>query len=126
MKLIKKSESINVDLGNKKIRKYIASDRSMEMNHIIISGRFPEEINHYVYETKVRFMIYILNGSGLIRSDTETLVVEDGDVVYFPPKSKFAIESKSLEYLAAETPAWYPEQAFIVDGKGTVLEETKI
>ena len=48
-----------------------------------------------------------------------------GDVVDVPVKTRFAVEGKNMEYLAVESPAWFPEQAFIVDSKGKVIEDTK-
>jgi mannose-6-phosphate isomerase-like protein (cupin superfamily) len=124
--LIKSDKAKVVNLGTKVITKYTSSDKQLEINHMLIEGSHPETSNHFIYETKVRFMVYILKGTGLFVCDDERYLLSPGDVLDIPVKTKFRVEAEeSLEYLAFENPAWYPEQAFIVDNLGNVIEETK-
>lgn len=123
MTFIKKDQAKLVDLGNKVIRKYIAPDKSMEINYMTVTGRNPENPHHFLLEKEVQFMMYVIKGTGTVFVGDEKHAVEVGDVIHVPKNTKFAIESENLEYLAAETPAFYPEQAYIVDSKGTVVGE---
>lgn len=123
--LIKKDQAKIVDLGTKVIRKYTASDKSLEINHMTIQGRHPEVEDQYIFETGVDFMVYIIKGSGILYVGDTNYSVEPEDVVHVPKSTKYAVKSDYLEYLTVETPAWYAEQAFIVDGQGKIIEETK-
>lgn len=123
--LIKQSNAKKVDLGTKVITKYTSQDKKLEANHVKISGRHPEEKDQFIYETDCHFLVYVINGSGTIFCDDDKFEVTQGDVVDVPPKTKYAVEG-DLEYLALDTPAWYPEQAAIVDKNGNLIEDTKI
>jgi mannose-6-phosphate isomerase-like protein (cupin superfamily) len=124
-KLIRKKESIIVDLKTKVILKYTSEDKKREINHMKISGRNPENADFFIYETEVDFMVYVIKGSGKIYCDDQVFEVGEGDVIDVPKKVKFAAEGKNLEYITAEYPAWFKEQAFIVDKKGNVVENTE-
>lgn len=124
--LIKKDQAKIVNLGSKIIRKYTASDRSLEINHMTIKGRHPEIENHFIFETGVSFMVYILKGTGTLYVGDNEYEVGPEDVVYVPKSTKYAVESDNLEYLTVESPAWYSEQAFIVDEHAKIIEETKV
>lgn len=91
-----------------------------------IQGRHPENPEHFVYEEQVHFMLYVVSGHGIVWCDSERYEVSVGDVVDVPAKTKFAVESstETFEYFALQSPAWFPEQAFIVDSKGTIVEQT--
>lgn len=115
--LIKKEQAEIVDLGTKIIRKYTASDKQLEVNHMILKGRTPEKAETFLCETKVHFMAYVIKGSGKIFLEEEIFEVGEGDCVDVPPGTKFAAEG-DFEYITAENPAWYPEQAQIVDKNG--------
>jgi len=123
--LIKKTEAKIVDLKTKIIRKYTARDKNLEFNHMTLSGRNPEESNHYIFETKVHFMVYVVKGQGKIYVNNDVFSVVEGDVVDVPPNTRFAAEGTDFEYLTTETPAWFPEQAFIVDINNNEIETSK-
>jgi mannose-6-phosphate isomerase-like protein (cupin superfamily) len=115
--LIKKNQAEIVDLGAKIIRKYTAFDKQLEVNHMVLNGRTPEESGAFLRETKVHFMAYVTKGNGKIFMEEEIFEVGVGDCVDVPPGTKFAAEG-NFEYITAENPAWYPEQAQIVDKNG--------
>ncbi len=127
IKLIKKSEAKVVDLGTKVITKYTADDKQLEINHMTIRGRHPENPDHFIYEEGVRFMVYITSGKAKITCDDQVFEVEPGDAVDVPVITKYAVEclTEAVEYITAESPAFYPEQAFIVDRQGNIVEDTK-
>ena len=121
--LIKKSDAKVVDLGTKKILKYTSPDSRLELNRMTIDGRHPNDPNHYIYEVGVDFMVYGIKGKGIIYVDAERYEIGAEDAVYVPRNSKFAAEGQDFEYLTVESPAWYPEQAFIVDSEGNNINE---
>lgn len=123
MKFDRPTKKIN--LGNKKIVGY-TPNKNMEIDHMYINGRHPEDPHHYIYETGVDFMVYVLKGEGTIYENEIKHQVKPGDVLFIPKNSKFAAEGKDFEYLTFEVPAWYKEQASIVDKEGNLIEETNI
>ncbi len=119
--LIKKNQAKIVDQGTKIIRKYTASDKQLEINHMILNGRTPEKKGTFLCETKLHFMVFVIKGKGKIFRGNEVFNVKEGDCIDVPPKTKFAAEGYDFEYITVESPAWYPEQAKIVDKDGNVL-----
>ena len=103
-----------VDLKTKVIYKYPALSRLLELNYMIVNGRHPENESEYIIEHDCQFIVYITKGNGKIYAGAEIFNVKVGDTVYVPKENKFAVEGKGLEYITAETPAWYPEQAEVV------------
>lgn len=118
--LIKRKEAKIVNQGTKIIRKYTAPDGQLEINHMILNGRTPEKEEQFLCETELHFMVFILNGKGKIFSGDEVFDVEEGDCIDVPKGTKFAAEG-NFEYITAENPAWYPEQARIVDKSGNTI-----
>jgi mannose-6-phosphate isomerase-like protein (cupin superfamily) len=121
---IKKQQARVVDLGTKKILKYTGTDRKLEINHMYINGRHPDNPGLFIFESDVAFMVFILKGNGRIYCNDTWYTVEPEDVIEVPPKTKFAAEGNDFEYLTVEHPAWYPEQASIVDDQGNKVEQT--
>jgi mannose-6-phosphate isomerase-like protein (cupin superfamily) len=115
--LIKKNHAKIVDLGSKTIKKYTASDKQIEINHMALNGRTPEKEGTFLCEAKVHFMAYVTKGSGKIFCNEDIYDVSEGDCVDVPPGTKFAAEG-NFEYITAESPAWYLEQATVVDKNG--------
>lgn len=118
--LIKKNEAKIVDQGSKIIKKYIAGDKQLEINRMILRGRTPAIDGTYLCETKVHFMSYVVKGRGKMVCGDDIFDVEQGDCVDVPAATRFAAEG-NFEYITAESPAWYPEQAQIIDGQGDVI-----
>jgi len=118
--LIKKNQAKIVDQGTKVIRKYTASDKQLEINNMVLKGRTPTEENTFLCETKIHFMVFVIKGSGKMYCGDDAFDVEEGDCVDVPAGTKFAAEG-DLEYITAEHPAWYKEQATIVDINGNKI-----
>lgn len=121
--LIKKDKAKTVNKGTKIIKKYTAPDKSLEINHMILNGRTPEEEGTFLCETKVHFMALVVKGKGKMYVGNEVYEVKEGDCVDVPAGTKFAAEGHNFEYITAESPAWYPEQAKIVDKDGNIIEK---
>ncbi len=121
--LIKKNEAKIVDQEMKVIRKYTAPDKSLEINHMILNGRTPDKEGQFLCETKIHFMAFVVKGNGKMYVGEEVFEVNEGDCVDVPAGTKFAAEGYNFEYITAETPAWYREQATIVDKDGNIVEK---
>ncbi|PIU42538.1 MAG: hypothetical protein COS98_02425 [Parcubacteria group bacterium CG07_land_8_20_14_0_80_35_11] len=121
--LIKKDKAKIVDKGAKKIRKYTSPGRKLEINHMILNGRTPEREGTFLCETKVHFMVFVIKGNGKMYVGDEIFEVSEGDCVDVPAGTKFAAEGYDFEYITAESPAWYSEQATIVDKDGNIVEK---
>lgn len=98
-----------MDLGTKIIRKYTASDKQLEINHMILNGRTPEKERTFLCETKVHFMVYVIKGNGKMFCGEDIFEVSESDSVDVPAGTKFAAEG-NFEYITAESPAWYQAQ----------------
>jgi mannose-6-phosphate isomerase-like protein (cupin superfamily) len=88
---------------------------------MLLNGRTPDNKGLFICETKVHFMLFVTKGKGKIFKDNETFDVEEGDCVDVSPGTKFAAEGFGFEYITAENPAWYKEQATIVDKNGNII-----
>ena len=121
--LIKKDQAKIVNKGVKKIRKYTAPDKSLEVNYMILNGRTPDKDGQFLCETKSHFMAFVIKGKGRMYVGNEVFEVSEGDCVDVPAGTKFAAEGNNFEYITAESPAWYPEQATIVDEDGNIIEK---
>ncbi len=106
-----------VDLGTKTIYKYPAPSKLLELNHMKLNGRHPEKKDEFILEHDCQFIVYVIKGKGKIYAGDEVFEVRVGDAVYVPTETRFAAEGKGFEYITAETPAWYPEQAEIISIK---------
>lgn len=120
--IIKKDQAKIVDQKTKVIRKYTSPDKQLEINYMILNGRTPEKEGTFLCETKLHFMVIVIRGKGRTFLENEVFNVEEGDCVDVPAGTKFAAEGYNFEYITAESPAWYPEQAKIVDKDGNVLK----
>ena len=103
-----------VDLKTKIIYKYPTPTKKLEVNYMKVNGRHPEEKNKFIIEHKCQFVVYVTKGKGKIYAGNEIFEVKEGDVVFVPTNNRFAVEGK-LEYVTFENPAWYPEQAEVVE-----------
>ena len=103
-----------VDLKTKVIHKYPTLSRLLELNHMKVDGRHPENEDEFVLEHDCQFILYVLKGKGIVYVEDQVFEVAVGDAVYVPIENRFAVEGSGFEYITVETPAWYPEQAEIV------------
>lgn len=110
-----------INQGKKIIRKYTAPDKQLEINHMILNGRTSEKEGEFMSETKIHFMTFVIRGNGKMYVGDEIFEVGRGDCIDIPPGTRFAAKGYDFEYITVENPAWYPDQASIVDKDGNVL-----
>lgn len=102
------SDTNKIDLGTKIIYKYPTPTKELDFSMMLIKGRHPE--TGFLLEHDCQFFIYVTKGQGKVVTDSDTIEVTVGDIVFVPKETKFAMEG-DFEYLTAGTPAFYPEQA---------------
>lgn len=120
----KEIELIRID-SNKTIKRYPSTSRVIEMNVMTVNGRSPINADHFIYNSLVHFMIYVIKGKGVFYVDDKTFETSEGDVLDVPPKTRFAVSGQGLEYVTIENPAFFAEQSYIVNSKGDVVEKRK-
>jgi len=78
-----------------------------------------------VFFVRPKFTLWHLSikGKGKMYVGDEIYEVSEGDCVDVPAGTKFAAEGYNFEYITAESPAWYPEQATILDKNGNIIED---
>ena len=104
------SDTNKIDLGTKVIYKYPTPTKDMDISRMVVKGRHPWEKDRFILEHECSFVIYVINGGGLIFAGDEKFDVKVGDVVFVPKENKFAVEG-NLEYITFDVPAFYPEQS---------------
>lgn len=101
-----------VDLGVKKIFKYLVPTRILSISHMVVKGRHPEK--GFIHEKDCAFVMYVLKGNGKYYVSGDEIEVTTGDVVYVPGDNTFACEG-DFEYVTIDVPAFYQEQQELVD-----------
>lgn len=107
---ISKKESKLVNLGTKKIYKFILPTKLYGIAKMVVHGRHPENPQKVVMEKDCSFVMYVVKGSGKYFINEEEFNVKADDVVYVPSGSTFACEG-DFEYITVDVPAYYPEQS---------------
>jgi mannose-6-phosphate isomerase-like protein (cupin superfamily) len=86
---------------------YPFEDKDINIAFIEIEGRYPEQ--GFVINEKVKEIVYVLDGSGIMGVDDEIMELSEGDAVLFKPGQRVFYEG-SLRLLTTCSPAWKPEQ----------------
>ena len=90
--IIKKDQAKIVDQKTKVIRKYVAVDKQLEINHMDLRGRTPENEGTFLCETKIHFMACVFKGEGKMFCGDEVFEVGEGDCLDVPAGTKFAAQ----------------------------------
>jgi mannose-6-phosphate isomerase-like protein (cupin superfamily) len=119
------TQLIRID-ANKTIKRYPSASRVTEINLMTVNGRSPIAVDQFIYNSLVHFMVYVTKGTGTFYVDDAVLDASEGDVLDVPPKTRFAVRGDGLEYVTVENPAFFPEQAYIVDAAGRVVSGNQL
>ncbi|GAB4140456.1 MAG: hypothetical protein Fur0024_1740 [Patescibacteria group bacterium] len=106
---ISSKDSKLIDLGTKKIFKYLFPTNLMSVAYMKVDGRNPEK--DFFLEEDCSFIIFATKGSGKVFVGSEIFDIEVGDSVFVPNSYKFAVEGNGLEYVTFDVPGFYPEQS---------------
>lgn len=99
-----------IDLGTKKIYKYILPTKLYDIAKMVVNGRHPQDPKKVILEKDCSFAMYVIKGKGEYLVNNEKIVVNEGDVIYVPAGSTFACEG-NFEYITVDVPTFYAEQS---------------
>ena len=109
-------KTVKIDLGTKEIYKYPLPTKLLDISVMKVKGRHPKDPKTFVVEHDCQFVMYVTKGKGRYYLGDDVVSVEEGDVVYVPTETKFAVEGE-FEYVTVDIPAFYLEQSEEVGGK---------
>jgi mannose-6-phosphate isomerase-like protein (cupin superfamily) len=89
------------------VYEYVTKSSEVSIAISEMNGRYPDE--GYAVNEKCIEMGYVLEGSGKLITETQSVDLSAGDVVLIPRGEKYYWEG-SLKVLLPTAPAWYPEQ----------------
>ncbi len=91
---------------------YPFQDKDLNIADIQINGRYPE--TGFCMNEKVKEIVYVIEGSGIICIDDKIYEVTEGDAFLYLPGQKVFYEGE-MRVLTACTPAWTPEQHKVIE-----------
>lgn len=89
---------------------YPLHDPDINAAVVKINGRYPDA--GLAVNTKVREMIYIIEGQGTLMLEGKSTILHKGDVVLIEPNEKYFWQGDLTMFVPC-TPAWSPEQHHI-------------
>lgn len=110
MKYIKKENSNKFQNKTMTYFEYPLEDKEISCDVVEINSRFPD-VNWAVNE-KCKELFFVLNGSGTLTTETESISLTKDDMVTINPQEKY-FWSGNLTLLCTCTPAWSEEQSKI-------------
>lgn len=87
---------------------YSFGDSDIDLGTATIKGRFPE--NGYAYNEISKELIFVLDGSGKINFEKETIEFSKGDAILIEPEDRYFFESEYCFISMTCSPAWSPLQ----------------
>ncbi len=109
MKIIKRSESEVFKNGDTcEVNEYPFNDPNINIGTAKLDGRFPN--SGYLVNETVKEYVYVVNGSGKIITESQTIEFNVGDVVYIPAGEPYYWNAHCFLVMPCQ-PAWYPEQS---------------
>lgn len=113
MKLIQKNQAKVLNKNSHcEVTDYALGDPAIDIAHIIISGRYPDQGR--VTNTKSKEVVYIQEGSGIIVVEGQTYELKAGDGLFVDAGEKYYWEGH-MTILAACHPAFTIEQHIMVE-----------
>lgn len=91
---------------------YDIGDKDIDIATAIINGRYPEK--GYCVNTKVKEIIFVIEGRGAIYKENQSISFKAGDVIFIDKNEKYYWNAKCKVTMSCY-PAWYPEQHIEVE-----------
>jgi mannose-6-phosphate isomerase-like protein (cupin superfamily) len=91
---------------------YPLGDNDINGAVIKLNGRYPE--NGYVTNEVCKEMAYVIEGNGVLVTDTDSQQLHQGDVLLLLPGETYYFEGQLTMFMPC-TPAWYPAQHQHID-----------
>ena len=94
------------------VAEYGFDDKDIDISTAEINGRYPEK--GFCVNQEVKEMIYVLEGSGEILKQNETIAFKKGDAILIDKGEKYFWNAHCKVVMSC-SPAWFPEQHLLVD-----------
>lgn len=111
MEVIKKDQSQVFKNGAITAHEYASTNNQINIGLVEIKGRHPQQ--DFITNQDVTELVYIINGSVELTTESERYSLSQGDFVIISPKEKYFFEG-DCTVLTPCTPPWTPEQTKIV------------
>ena len=111
MEYLKKEQSQTFTNGNIIAHEYATKNSDINIALIEIKGRHPQE--NWLINEKVTELTFITKGSATLKTESETVILKEGDIAIINPNEKYFWEG-DCTLLTPCTPSWTPEQNKIV------------
>lgn len=113
MKTSKEEAITIIPNKNTTVLSYPSSNKFISVARIAVHGRHPAGKNEFFVEQKCHVLLYILKGVGKIMIEDKECRMAPEDVIIIDAGKKYYIAG-DIEYMAATSPGYYPEQNIIV------------
>ena len=114
MEHVKKHAAVKKEISPQcTVYEYPMTNSEMNLAVAEITHRYPD--SGYAINHKSSEMGYVLKGSGKLVTETHSVSLSAGDVVYIPRGEKYYWDGAITVVLPA-TPAWHPEQHAVLSG----------
>lgn len=109
MKIIKSTDAVTGANSDKcKTIEYSFGDKDIDLGIAIITGRYPE--SGYCVNLVSKELIYVLEGSGEICFEDETVEFSQGDAILIENNRKYYWKTDYCKVSMSCSPAWTEEQ----------------
>ena len=114
MKIIKSNEAIKGKNSEKcEIIEYSFGDNEIDLGIATIKGRYPE--NGFCVNLISKELIYVIEGSGKLCFENETIEFSEGDSILIDNNEKYYWQVEYCKVSMSCTPAWSLEQHKLVE-----------
>ena len=113
MKVTKQQSFLVKPNKNTTVYSYPSGNKTISVALIKVNWRHPDGEGEYFIETQCNVLFYLLKGKGKVIIENQIFELEPEDTISIDSGKKYYIEG-NLEYLAATSPAYFPEQNRIV------------
>ena len=111
MEVIKKAQSQVFKNGAITAYEYASKNKKINIGLVKINGRHPQQ--DFIINQKVTELVYVIDGSVELATESKRYTLSSGDVVIISPKEKYFFEG-NCTVLTPCTPPWTPKQTKIV------------
>lgn len=110
MDYLKHDQSLVFKKGNITAYEYPTKNKIINNSFIEIKGRHPQE--GWAYNEVCIESVFIIRGSVVLTTKTESVVLEENDTVIIDPNERYFFEG-DCDMVSPSSPPWYPEQSKI-------------
>ena len=114
MKIIRNKEAVKGSNSDKcKTIEYSFNDKDIDLGIAEITGRYPE--SGYCVNLVSKELIYVLDGSGKLCFENESIEFTKGDAILIENNEKYYWDTTYCKVSMTCTPSWNNEQHKLID-----------